>query len=221
MRKYLVKRGQKNDDFLELEVDNNLLRQTTGKVGLRATKKTTHCGTYEKALKSAEDIIAAYKKEGFSEERKAEPTDPIIFDNAAWHYGGDFPSDLSDHQAYVHTGFYIGWLLQRRLFSLNFQTENKDDINQFMEQKITAPGFYKNFMDGKFMSDELTDTATRFTKDYFSTDFSKSLYIHDLIASLCNNLPSVYYVKDNWDNFKTMYAIIERRFKEWKQGNLS
>src|SRR4051812_7366490 len=113
MEKYLLKRG-KADHFLYLKIDKHLLRKTEGKVGLKATKKTTHCGSNEKAIEMFNDILSNYILNGYEETSvPKEITEPIIFDNAEWHYGGDFPQELSSNQGYVHTGFFIGWLLER------------------------------------------------------------------------------------------------------------
>ena len=33
---------------------------------------------------------------------------PVVYDKAKYHYGGDFPEDLPDEQAFVHTDLYLG-----------------------------------------------------------------------------------------------------------------
>jgi predicted DNA-binding WGR domain protein len=215
MKKYYIKKGKKNIDFLELEIEGYLLRQTIGKVGLSAVKKTTHCGTNDKALLAAKKIIESHLKNGFVESIPSEKTEPIIFDNASWHYGGDFPSDLDNHQAYIHTGLYIGWLLREGLFTSVFQKDNKEGISRFLHKDITAPDFYEKYMDGKFMSYELSDQGIAFTIYYFDTDFSRSMYINDLITILCKNISSVYYIKDNWQNFEIMADLINKRYQNW------
>jgi predicted DNA-binding WGR domain protein len=218
MKRYFIKKRGKNNDFLELEIEGHLLRQTFGKVGSRAVKKTTHCGTYEKALLAAQEIIESHLKNGFVESILSEKTEPIIFDNASWHYGGDFPCELDSHQAYIHTGFFIGWLLRKKLFTSEFQKDNIEGISKFLRKDITAPEFYKVYMDGKFMSYELNDQGIAFTIYYFDTDFSKSMYLDDLIAILCKNISSIYYIKDNWQNFEIIADLINQRYQDWSNN---
>ena len=47
--------------------------------------------------------------------------DPFVYDKAKYHYSGDYPPDLPDEQAFVHTGFYLAWIIDRNrnLYSLS------------------------------------------------------------------------------------------------------
>jgi len=33
------------------------------------------------------------------------------YDDASWHYGGDFPDDLPDEAGATHTGMFLAWAL--------------------------------------------------------------------------------------------------------------
>ncbi|MGN6118448.1 MAG: DUF7832 domain-containing protein, partial [Rhodanobacter sp.] len=33
------------------------------------------------------------------------------YDDASWHYGGDFPKDLPDEAGATHTGMFVAWAL--------------------------------------------------------------------------------------------------------------
>ena len=39
----------------------------------------------------------------------------IVFDKAKWHYEGNFPGDLDERQAFVHTGMFLGWIIDKDL----------------------------------------------------------------------------------------------------------
>ena len=214
---YLVKDGGKRKKFLHLQIDRHLLTRIEGTEGLKAVELTTHLGTNEKAKEAVKAIVHEYEQKGYHQTKSETGINikPIVFDKADWHYGGDFPSDLSTDQAYVHTGFYIGWLLDRNLFAEDFIKSNGAAINKFLNREITAVSFYKNQMDGLFESNDLKDEAIEFTKYYFNEDFSKSRYISDYIDLLCSHLPTVYHVKDSWENFDFMEKKIDERFKEW------
>lgn len=40
----------------------------------------------------------------------------IIYDKAKYHYEGDFPQELPMEQAFVHTGMFLGWVIDNNLF---------------------------------------------------------------------------------------------------------
>src|SRR6478735_390289 len=48
---------------------------------------------------------------------KEEEAMTTVYDKAKWHYEGDFPSNLSEKQAFVHTGMYLGWIIEENLYS--------------------------------------------------------------------------------------------------------
>jgi predicted DNA-binding WGR domain protein len=217
MKWYLLKTGKSLNNFLELEIDGHLLRRNEGKVGLKSTKKVTHCGNYEKALIIVQDILIEYKNKGYKEEKLPSDTiTPITFDKADWHYSGDFPKGLSNHQAYIHIGFFVGWLINNSFYDQEFEKNNFEGIKLFNAREITAPTFFDRYLDGIFSADYLKDEAIKFSLYYYSLDLSKSLYINDVIDSLSYDLPSVYHIEDSWSNFDKIYKVIDQRFIEWK-----
>jgi hypothetical protein len=214
---YLVKDGAKRRKFLRLQIDRHLLTRIEGTEGSKSVERTTHLGTNEKAEEALKAIVHEYKQKGYHQIKSEDVTDikPIVFDNADWHYGGDFPSDLNTYQAYIHTGFYIGWLIKRNLFTEEFIKINGVAVTEFLNRKITAVTFYKDQMDGIFESNDLKDEAVDFTKYYYNEDFSKSTYIQDYIELFCDHVPTVYHVKDSWENYNTMEKQIDSRFRDW------
>ena len=217
MEVYLIKDGGKRRKFIHLQIDRHLLTRIEGTEGLKAVERTTHLGTNEKAKEAVKEIVHEYEQKGYHQTKSETGISitPIVFDKADWHYNGDFPSDLNTHQAYVHTGFYIGWLLDRNLFTEDFTKSNGASIAKFLNREITPVSFYKDQMDGLFESIDLKDEAVEFTKYYFNEDFSKSLYISDYIDLLCSDLPTVYHAQDKWENFNAVEKKIDERFKEW------
>lgn len=218
MEKYLIKKGRSHDKFVHLEIDGHLVTQKEGRVGLSASKMVTHYGTHERALQEVQKIVELYIDNGYHLEDNINRTEPIVFDKAKWHIDGDFPKDLSSHQGYVHTGFFIGWLLKRDLFDELFKTENANGINQFLAHEITCVSFFEEYMDGIFSSENLTDDAVRFTKYYYGLPSGEedSRYINDLLDVLVLDLPTIYHVKDTWDNFETIQRVINQNYETWQ-----
>src|SRR4051794_15432306 len=48
---------------------------------------------------------------------------PLVYDKAKYHYDGDFPKGLPRKQAFVHTGMFIGWLIDHGMIADEFLQE--------------------------------------------------------------------------------------------------
>ena len=77
-----------------------------------------------------------------------------VYDKAKYHYEGDFPTDLPREQAYVFAGFFLGWIVDREMYSddaLHHYSGHIEDFKQseygeylyhFMEQFDCDPSIY-------------------------------------------------------------------------------
>lgn len=143
----------------------------------------------------------------------------IVFDKAKWHYGGNFPKDLDRYQAYIHTGFFLGWLIKNNLISKWFIEEAGNKIEKFRNGELSPVKIYEQVLDGVFSDEELDEEGLAFSKAYFS--FKEGLYLSDYEETLGKGLADVYYVQDNWDNFKAIDEVINKRYLSWKQSPAS
>jgi hypothetical protein len=48
-----------------------------------------------------------------------------VYDKAKYHYGGQFPPDQTMEQALVHTGMYLGWVIDAGLYSEEFSHDQE------------------------------------------------------------------------------------------------
>ncbi len=145
-------------------------------------------------------------------------TSPIVYDKAKYHFDGKFPIDLPREQAYIHTGMYLGWIIDNNLCSEEFKNETIDEILQFKQKEITGTQIYISW-DGALVDDMLNDEANAFSAYYF--DFEKGQYLHDYEELLAKDLESLYHVKDSWENYYTLKSRIDERFREWKTLKLN
>lgn len=71
-----------------------------------------------------------------------ETTAAIVYDKAKYHYGGQFPPDQTIEQAMVHTGMYLGWVIDTELYSGEL-AEERETIDAFKARRITGPEVYR------------------------------------------------------------------------------
>ena len=140
----------------------------------------------------------------------------IVFDKSKWHFNGDFPEDLEAYQGYVHTGFYIGWLIVNNMISDAFKQECGESIMQFENMDLSCVKLYMEQLDGVFTSEELNEEGLVFTKEYYDSDNAK--YMADYNVTFGAKVPTLYHVQDNWENFREICLTINFRYKKWKDN---
>ena len=136
----------------------------------------------------------------------------VVYDKAKWHYEGDFPEGLDDEQGFVHTGMYLGWIIENHLYSKEFKEAAANEIIKFKQKKMTGTEIYMNW-DGVFVSDMLNEEGNAFTKSYF--DFKDGVYLDDY-EEVFPHVKSLYEVKDTWGNYETLKPKLNERFNSWK-----
>ncbi len=141
-------------------------------------------------------------------------SDVIVFDKAKWHYEGDYPADLDDNQAFVHTGLFLGWVIDAGLCSEEFAADFSEEIRRFKARRLTGPGVYRA-ADGVFADDMLSAVGLAFAQAYF--DFETGKYLKDYEKLLAADLPSMYHVPDTWESYATLKPQIDKRYAAWKK----
>lgn len=137
-----------------------------------------------------------------------------VYDKAKYHYQGDFPAGLPHDQAFVHTGMYLGWIVERGLYSAFFAEEGAEMIAAFRARQMTGANIYDAW-DGCLTSAMLNDEGNAFSLAYF--DFEKGHYLADYGQYLAAGYPSVYHVPDTWQNYDRLRPRIDERYAAWKR----
>ena len=177
------------------------------------------CGDRVSAIERQNRLINEKLSEGFKiTEFKEIPENTVeVYDKAKWHFGGDFPPDLEIFQGYIHTGMFLGWLIDNDLVSDEFKNNNINNIKQFKLQKLTGSQVFESSCDGVLTIEDISELGNNFALQYF--DFDTGKYISDYQKTLCENLPSLYHVVDNWDNYIKLKQVFDKRFLDWKNQN--
>ena len=139
--------------------------------------------------------------------------DSVVYDKAKYHYEGKFPKDLPIEQAYVHTGMFLGWIIDANLHSKELQDECAQQIELFRKRKLSPVKIYV-WWDGVLTDEMLNDEGNKFAHYYF--DFSKGKFPTDYDEVLCAEVPTLYHVRDTWENYNKLKKRIDSRYEEWK-----
>ena len=135
------------------------------------------------------------------------------YDDASWHYGGDFPKDLPDEAGATHTGMFIAWALLSGLAGEIHVVDFPGGLEALRTRSVTPGQFFFEYCDGKFTDEDLDDQGNAFAAAYFA--FEHGRYLADYERVLGDGLPNLYYVPDTWPNFDRLKPTLDRRFAEW------
>ena len=150
------------------------------------------------------------------------------YDDASWHYGGDFPEGLPEKNGATHTGMFLNWCVANDLVSEELKEDSYDEIEKLKRREMTGAEFILESMDGKFSEYDLNDMGNAFARDYYvdETDFADKFssfatdYINlfDSIAEESDfEYETFYHIEDTYENYDLMKQIICHRFMEWKE----
>ncbi len=146
----------------------------------------------------------------------------IVYDKAKYHYDGEFPADLEIEHGFVHTGMFLGWLIDHDLYSDWFRQELAGYISAFKAREMSGAKVFQA-CDGVLLDDMLNEEGNQFAQYYF--DFNRGSFLRDYEGLLAQGLPSVYHVADSWSNYerlkrKLIVATVAGRMKRLGAGEL-
>ena len=137
------------------------------------------------------------------------------YDDASWHYGGDFPDDLPMEAGATHTGMFLAWALLNGLAGEIHLDDFSKELERLRMRSMTPGQFFFDICDGKFTDEDLNEDGNAFAAVYF--DFGSGGYLKDYEGALADGLPSLYHVADTWENYDLLAPAIEKAFLSWSK----
>ncbi len=135
-----------------------------------------------------------------------------IYDNAKTHFLGNFPANIPIENAYTHIGMFLGWMIENDLYSEYFEEEAEVQMYRFKKREL-GPTILSEIWDGYLGYELFSKTGNMFTYYYYGS----GIYNKDYTNLLAKELPSIYHVKDTWENYALMANQISNRHKQWEE----
>lgn len=149
------------------------------------------------------------------------------YDDAAWHYNGDFPKDLPKENGATHIGMLLTWCIEMELVAEEQVEDNFTQITQVKNRTQTGVDFLFNCCDGKFTTADLNEVGNGFIQDYYDdeTPFAQAYsdYLSDYAEVLNIKVidhyldhDSLYRLENSWANYDLLVPILNQRFRAWQ-----
>lgn len=151
---------------------------------------------------------ASVSGDGLSPDESAGVGQDVAYDKAKWHYGGDFPRWTPKRRAFVHTGFFLVWLVDRRMVSDLLATESAKRVAAIRARRGRPSDLYVEW-DGVLASEMLNDLGNAFARDYYELRF-----LEDYASVFADAAP--YGVRGSWQEYERLAPLLDERFDEWR-----
>jgi predicted Rdx family selenoprotein len=145
------------------------------------------------------------------------------YDDASWHYEGDYPETLPTENAATHIGMFLAWCINNDLMSDEQLEDFDSDIDEVKARRMTGAEYLISICDGKLYDEDLNEIGNKFAKAYYEytkpTKFSKAHanFMQDYFRVLNNGSEDdSYNIEDTWSNYDLLQPILAQRFKEWQ-----
>jgi hypothetical protein len=141
------------------------------------------------------------------------------YDDASWHYGGDFPDGLPDEAGGTHIGMFVSWAILSGMAGSIHTTDFPEMLNKLTNREMNPGEWFISACDEKFTDEDLDDEGNRFSQHYYAhgegEDYSTGHYLTDYCGVFAEFADS-YSVPDTWESFERLKPVLDRRFAEWK-----
>lgn len=137
----------------------------------------------------------------------------VKYDDAAWHYEGDFPANLSHEAGATHIGMFVAWCMLNGMAGDVHRDEPTSELNKLYMRELTPGQWFMHACDAKFTDEDVNDEGNAFAASYYALD--KGQYLADYERTLGEDYPSLYHVPDNWHSYDRLAAVISQRYHDW------
>jgi hypothetical protein len=140
------------------------------------------------------------------------------YDDASWHYGGNFPEDLEPIAGATHIALFAAWAT---LAGLGGELA-ADQLSLQRSRSMTPTQQFIATCDEKFTDEDLSDEGKAFARSYYA-DAERGLrhqvgsYLGDYEVTF-PEATDLYRVAPLWSSFDRLAPVLDQRQAEWRSG---
>ncbi len=139
------------------------------------------------------------------------------YDDASWHYGGDFPEHLENEAGATHIGMFVAWCLLNGLAGELHVEEFPEDLEELKLRNFTPGQWFISYCDEKFTDEDLNELGNKFAEHYYAPDEPPFLEAYEQL--LAQKVTHLYEVPDTWESFDLLAPRLTLDFKKWSKSN--
>ena len=141
------------------------------------------------------------------------------YDDASWHYGGDFPADLSLEAGATHIAMFVVWCWLNDMGGDLIRAEFPEVLQTARDRSKSPAALFIQASDEKFTDEDLNAEGNAFAQSYYGSEgnyiTSKEGYVTDY-GKVFPSVASLYHAPDTWEAYDRLAPVIHRRYSAWK-----
>ena len=130
------------------------------------------------------------------------------YDDASWHYGGEFPESSPDEFGGTHIALFLKWCFIKGWAGELHLEEEPSDTQKVICGAMPATEFFFKYCDGKLTDEDFNDEGNAFAEKYYGEN---GLYLEDYANHFTDLM---YETPESEHNFEKYSAVIDSRLRK-------
>ena len=132
------------------------------------------------------------------------------YDDASWHYGGEFPAGLPQSAGATHIAMFLAWAALKGLASDRIAADPTAELHRLASRALTPGQWFSGLCDEVFTDEDLSPEGNAFADHYYERS-----YAADYAAAFPR--AGFYAVENTWASYDALRATLDRRFADWRK----
>jgi hypothetical protein len=127
------------------------------------------------------------------------------YDDASWHYGGDFPSDSPQEFGGTHIGLFLRFCFVKGWAGELHTEEEPNAVAEVTQGTLSGTDFLFEYCDGKLTDEDFNDEGNAIAGQYYGDN---GLYLTDYADNFADLM---YVAPESEHDFEKYCRMIEDR----------
>jgi len=128
------------------------------------------------------------------------------YDDASWHYGGEFPEKSPQMFGATHIALFMKWCFYKGWVGEIHIEEEPEDTRRVVDGKLSATEFFIKYCDEKLTDEDFSKEGNIFAQQYYG---DTGLYLEDY----AENFGELMYLAPEKDHdYKLFSSMLDARF---------
>jgi hypothetical protein len=128
------------------------------------------------------------------------------YDDASWHYGGDFPAEQPEENGGTHIALFLKWCFIKGWAGSLHTDEEPEAVAAVVNGSLPATEFLFKYCDGMFTDEDLNEAGNSFAAKYYGAD---GLYLDDYAQFFSDEM---YIASEESHDFQEFSSVLDARF---------
>lgn len=129
------------------------------------------------------------------------------YDDASWHYGGEFPDGFPDENGGIHVALFLKWAFLKGWAGELHLEEDVEDVDRVCANELSATEFFFKYCDGKLTDEDFNKEGQAVANRYYGED---GLYLDDYTDYIGDDL---YRRTEEEHDTEKMFSVMNARLK--------